>query len=225
MLSPTWEAPNSPEMCHIHLLTPLHLLPSIWDAKKQPVSFTEIQNLLQAEWAAKGALYTKLHEELTRKATKENHHTESTSGVQQVLEIITAADYDSLYAFVNELLNIQYQQLSTQVSRMLGCHREAILNSICDCQPNLTNTWTINISGEILAQESKNLLITCGHLKAVSEVLKKFSLERILSKAEHIPPMLCQILHLVLMSLKSKVHPRGMHWHSQWNQASLGCGK
>ena len=172
--------------------------------KTQPVSLAEIQNL-QAERAAKDALDAKLHEELSRKATEENYHAESTSCVQHVLESITAAGYDSLYAFVDELLNIQDQQLSAQVSRMLGRHGEAILNSIRARHPNLANTWAVNVSGEILAQEGKRLANYLRPSKGtlVSDVLENFSLERILSEAERIAPTLCQILRLVSTSPKS----------------------
>jgi len=88
---------------------------------------------------------------------------------------------------------------------MLGRHGEAILKSIHACQLNLANTWAINITGEILAQEGKKLADYLRPPKGmpVSVVLKNFSLERILSEAEHIAPMLCQILHLVLTSPKS----------------------
>ena len=153
--------------------------------KTQPVSLVEIQHL-QAERATKYALDAKLHEELSRKATEENYDAESTSRVQHVLESITAAGYDSLYAFVDELLNIQDQQLSAQVSRMLGRHGEAILNSIRARQPNLANTWAVNVSGEILAQEGKKLANYLHPSKGtpVSDVLENFSLERILSEAE-----------------------------------------
>jgi hypothetical protein len=48
-----------------------------------------------------------------------------------------AAGYGSLFALMDKLLNIHDQQLSVQVSRMLGQHSEEILNSICAYQLNL----------------------------------------------------------------------------------------
>jgi len=56
------------------------------------------------------------------------------------------------------LLNTRDQQLSAQVSRMLGHHSEQMLNSICACQPNMDNQWAINTSGEILAKEGYQAL-------------------------------------------------------------------
>ena len=88
---------------------------------------------------------------------------------------------------------------------MLRHHREAILNSIHAHQPNLANTWAVNVCGEILAQEGKKLANYLYPSKGtlVSDVLENFTLERILSEAEQIASMLCQILCLVSTSPKS----------------------
>jgi hypothetical protein len=48
-----------------------------------------------------------------------------------------AAGYGSLFALMDKLLNLHDQQLSAQVSRMLGQHGEEILNSISVRQLNL----------------------------------------------------------------------------------------
>lgn len=57
------------------------------------------------------------------------------SYIEHVLGNVIAAGYDSLFTYMNELLNIHDQQLSAQVSQMLGHHGKQILNSICVYQP------------------------------------------------------------------------------------------
>jgi hypothetical protein len=96
-------------------------LPKRIRCSTQSISLAEIQNL-QAERAAKDARDARLIEDLSRKAAEEKQRGDLTSRVRQVLESMTAAGYDSLYAFVDELLNIRDQQLSARVSRMLGRH-------------------------------------------------------------------------------------------------------
>ena len=86
--------------------------------KAQAVTLTEIKNL-QQECARKDQEATAI---LTRTASK--------ARIEQVLGSITSACYQSLYDFVDELLNVCNQQLSSHVSRMLGQHGEEILNSI-----------------------------------------------------------------------------------------------
>jgi len=164
----------------------------------QSLSFAEIQNL-RDERAAKDACEAHLLAETTRQAVEEKHRTEAKLRVEKVLGSVTAAGYGSLFAFMDELLNIRDQQLSAQVSRMLGQHGEDILNSIRVRQPNLVNQWAIETSGEILAQEGKKLadFLRPTQGTKVSEVLKMFSLERIMSRAEEIAPTLCHILRSV----------------------------
>jgi hypothetical protein len=54
------------------------------------------------------------------------------------------ASYGSLFAFMDKLLDICDQQLSAQVSTMLGQYGEEILNSICVCQLNLVTCHGTN---------------------------------------------------------------------------------
>ena len=91
--------------------------------KVQPVTLAEIKNLQQEQAQRDQAAV----EAKARAAMK--HH------IEQVLGSITAAGYETLYAFVDELLNVRNQQLSSHVSKMLDQHREAILNSIHSHQP------------------------------------------------------------------------------------------
>ena len=93
--------------------------------KAQPVTLAEIKNL-QQQWAQKD-----------QAAAEVRAQTEVKAQVEQVLGSITAARYEMLYGFVDELLNIRDQQLSSRVSNMLSQHGEAILDSIRGRQPDL----------------------------------------------------------------------------------------
>ena len=57
--------------------------------------------------------------------------------IEQVLGSITTAGYETLYAFVDELLNVHNQWLSSRVSKMLDWQGKAILNSIQSRQPDI----------------------------------------------------------------------------------------
>jgi hypothetical protein len=161
----------------------------------QPVTLAEVRNLPQ-ECAERDAKEAEDLKEFIAKAAEERHLTESKLRVETVLHSITAAGYESLYGFIGELLNTRDQQLSACVSRMLGCHGDDILNSIRACQPDLVKQWTLKVSGEILAQEGQKLAnYLCPAIDAqVSEILQSFLLERIMSDANTLAPMLCELL-------------------------------
>ena len=82
---------------------------------------------------------------------------------------------------------------------MLGQHGEAILNTIRARQPNLVKQWAVSISGELLAEEGQQLAkyLRPGENQTTSKLLRQFSLERIMSEAEHIAPTLCQLLRQI----------------------------
>jgi hypothetical protein len=164
----------------------------------QSVSLAEIQNLQRAR-AEKELVDAEAKQELDEKVADEKKCEGAKVRVEQVLSSITIAGYDSLYGFVDELLNIRDQQISARVSRMLGRHGNDVLNSIRARQPSLVNEWVNLVSGEILTQEGQKL---ADYLRPprgakVSEVLLNFSLERVMSEAEKIAPTLCRILRLV----------------------------
>jgi hypothetical protein len=85
------------------------------------------------------------------------------------------------------------------VLRMLGQHGEAILNSIHARQPDLVEKWAVDVSGEILAEEGRQLAkyLQPGENQTMSELLVQFSLERIMSESEQIAPTLCQLLRVI----------------------------
>ena len=128
----------------------------------------------------------------------------SKSRVEHVLSSITAAGYETLYAFVDELLNTRDQQISSRVSKMLGQHGDAILNNIRARQPDLTIQWAVNVSGEILAEEGQRLAnyLRPAADRGMSDILQKFSLEKIMANTEHITPTLCNLLRQIATNSK-----------------------
>ena len=116
--------------------------------------------------------------------------------IEQVFGSITAAGYETLYAFVDELLNVHDQQFSSRIANMLDQHGEEILNSIRDCQPDIVKQWAVGVSGEILAEEGQWLAkyLQPRDNQTTSDLLQQFSLERIMSEAEDIAPTLCRLL-------------------------------
>ena len=110
--------------------------------KAQPITLTEIKNL-QQERVQKDQVAAEVRARAEAKAC-----------VKQVLSGITDAGYETLYGFVDELLNIRDQQLSSCVSNLLSQHGEAILHSIQTRQPDLVKQWAVSISGELLADLS-----------------------------------------------------------------------
>ena len=86
--------------------------------KAQPVTLAEIKNLQQEQ----------VHKD--QAAAEVRARAEAKARVEQVLSSITAVGYETLYGFVDELLTIHDQQLSSRVANMLGQHSEAILSSI-----------------------------------------------------------------------------------------------
>ena len=126
--------------------------------------------------------------------------------IEQVFGSITAAGYETLYAFVDELLNVCDQQFSSRVSNMLGQHGEEILNSIRARQPDIVKQWAVGVSGEILAEEGQQLAkyLQPRDNQTTSDLLQQFSLERIMSEAEDIAPTLCWLLRQISMKDQSE---------------------
>jgi len=179
---------NSP-LTFIDHSTPIPKHPRL---KALPLTPVEIKNI-QAKHArtAKEVLDTK-------------ERVDSKSRVEHVLGSIAAAGYETLYAFVDELLNTRDQQISSRVSKMLGQHSEAILNNIRARQPDLATQWAVNVSGQILAEEGQRLAnyLRPAADRGMSDVLQKFSLEKIMADAEHIAPTLCNLLRQIATNSK-----------------------
>ena len=141
-------------------------------------------------------------EALQAKAEGENCRlwAEENTRLQQVLGSITAAGYN-LYGFLDKLLNTRDRATSSQVSQMLIAKGSDLLESMRQCQPKVVQAWAIKTTGEMLACKSSRL---AEHLRpqqnrGISNLLKEFSLIRIMSDAEEIAPTLCELLRAVGM--------------------------
>ena len=160
--------------------------------KAQPIVLAEVCNIQQER--------TKQHQA----AADLKDRADSKSRVEQVLGGITDAGYKSLYDFVGELLHIRDQQISSRVSKMLGIHGEAILNNIRARQPDLIAQWAVGVTGEVLAEEGQRLAdyLRPDDNQSTSELLQKFSLDRIMSESKQIAPNLCEMLRRVTTNTK-----------------------
>jgi hypothetical protein len=170
------------------------LVPNHPPLRSQAFTLVEIKNLqqeqAQKDWAAADVKV----------------HADEKPCVEQVLGSIMAAGHQSLYDFVDKLLNVRNQQLSSCISKMHGQHGEVILNSIWACQPDVAEHWAVGISGEILTEEGQRLakFLQPQDGQATSDLLQQFSLERTMSEAEDIAPTLCQLLRWIVTEDKPK---------------------
>ena len=183
----TSKRPRPDENTHITFIDQSTPAPKCPQLKVWPITLAEIKNLQQAQAQKDQA------------AAEANERTESKFRIERVLGCITEAGYETLYDFVNELLNVRDQQYSSRISKMLSQHGETVLNNICARQPDMAEQWAVGISGEILAQEGQRLakfLQPCDD-QTTSELLLRFSLERIMAEAEDIAPALCQLLRRI----------------------------
>jgi hypothetical protein len=192
-------------------VTPIRLVdPSQPSAKKRRVAIKfaseDIRNKVHVDLIAQRAIEDakkveehKEIEQATIAADMERRRMESRARVELVLGSVSAAGYDTLFDFMDELINTKDPIRSSQVSRMLILRGENLLDSIRARQPNMANQWAIKITGEILAQEGEKLV---NHLRPaqgrkVSDIINEFSLARLLQDAERLAPSLCQLLRKV----------------------------
>lgn len=112
---------------------------------------------------------------------------------------MTGQGSSTLYEFVDELLSTKDQQISSQVSCMLGQHGDVILNAIRKRQRDLVKKWAIDLTGELLAGEGRKLAECLRPEKSqkTSSTLEEFSLDRIMADAELLAPNLCRLLRAV----------------------------
>lgn len=166
----------------------------------QEVSLEDIANL-RAEYAKKAEREDKER----AKVAEELRRTESKRRIAGVLESVTAMGYESLYGFIEDLLGAKDQQQSAHVSRMLGRHAQEIMDAIRLRQPEAAADWAFDLTGERVAKEGLKLAeyLRPAQGTPVSEVLQKFSLEKIMAEAESIAPKFCQLLRLISSTEKS----------------------
>jgi hypothetical protein len=70
--------------------------------------------------------------------------------IRIVLASISAVGYQSIAAFLLELLGAKDQQQLATVLRMILAHSEDILDAIRTCQVIPANSWAVKVTGEIL---------------------------------------------------------------------------
>lgn len=178
---------NENDFINYTLSTPIIKRPRL---KAQPFTPAQVQNL-QEEHAKK-----------REEAAIEKLRSEQKARVENVLNCITGTGYTTLYEFIDELLTIRDQQISSRVSKMLGRHGNAIMNAIRSRQPDMVKEFALDLTGELLAEEGQKLaeFLRPSQGQTTSDVLEQFSLERIMSEAEVIAPSLCKMLRLVAIS-------------------------
>jgi hypothetical protein len=106
--------------------------------------------------------------------------------IRIVLASISAAGYQSIAAFLLELLGAKDQQQSATVSRMILAHGEDILDAIRTRQAIPANSWAVKMTGEILEREGRWLasFLRPRQGSAIGDILCNFSLEKILHEVE-----------------------------------------
>jgi hypothetical protein len=131
-------------------------------------------------------------------AREEAQKAQENARLQCVLASVTDAGF-TLYEFLDELMHTRDRATSSQVSKMLISRGSDLLESIRQRQPKMAYAWAAKTTGEILACESTKLAErlrpqqNCG----VTNVLKGFSLTRIMCDAEELAPTLCELLRAV----------------------------
>ena len=107
----------------------------------QPVTLAEIKNLQQEQVQKDQA------------AAEVKVQVETKAQVEQVHGSITAARYKMLYGFVDELLNICDQQLSSHVSNMLSQHGEAVFAQKDNVWGQAHSSYIMSVPASISTKE------------------------------------------------------------------------
>ncbi|TDL13616.1 hypothetical protein BD410DRAFT_735116, partial [Rickenella mellea] len=107
--------------------------------------------------------------------------------------------FDTLHEFILSLLDTNDQQLSAQVSRMLGAHGHEILDLIREKRPDIANSWAHGVTNEIYQAEANKLakLLRPEAGQDISNLLEKFSLEELLTECKFVAPNFCSVLDTV----------------------------
>ncbi|KAG1769555.1 hypothetical protein EV702DRAFT_1271238 [Suillus placidus] len=94
------------------------------------------------------------------------------------------------------LLSTTDQQHSARVSRMLGAHGGEILALMHQRRPDVMRVWAVNSVSDMVAREGKVSaeFLRPSHGEDVSEILGRWSLDRIQKRAQDIAPTLCKLL-------------------------------
>lgn len=155
---------------------------------------------------------------IAKRQTREVAHREAAAKKAQddcvqrlgnALQAIKGAGFSTLAEFMLELMNTNDQQHSAHISRTLGTHGCLLLESIQKRCPDIVDPWAVSLITELLAGEGQKLAeFLHPASRQVSEILGKWSLERIFQEAEHLAPVLCTLLRRI--SFDRFVHAHNM---------------
>ena len=126
-------------------------------------------------------------EEAEEMEAEENRRDEAKARVWVVLGSITAARYNTLYAFLADLMTTKDQQQSAQVSKMLLSHGVELLDHIEQHQPKTINHWITQRVGDMLAIEGQKLVeyLRPAQGQEITNNLSEISGHNILLIVEH----------------------------------------
>ncbi|KAG1784873.1 uncharacterized protein HD556DRAFT_1461267 [Suillus plorans] len=105
-------------------------------------------------------------------------------GHLQAVLLAVDSHFPTLHSFIQALLSTTDQQQSARVSRMLGAHRGEILALMHQRRPDV-----LRVEGKVLAE-----FLRPSRGEGVSEILGRWSLDRIQARAQDIAPTLCKLL-------------------------------
>ncbi|KAG1823919.1 uncharacterized protein BJ212DRAFT_1262685 [Suillus subaureus] len=160
-----------------------------------------VHQLTDTEVAAERASFT------AKRQTREVAHCEAAAKKVQddcvqclgnALQAIKGVGFSTLAEFMLELMNTNDQQHSAHMSWTLGTHRHLLLENIQIQHPDIVDPWAVSLTAELLASEGQKLAeFLHPASRQVSDILGKWSLERIFQEVEHLAPVLCTLLRCI----------------------------
>ena len=122
-----------------------------------------------------------------------------------VWQSIWGAGFQSLHEYLHTLFNTRDPILSAQVSQMLSYHGSELLDSIHACHPDMAVDWALSTSTTRIEAEWKVLVreFQPGQGASVTDILMRFSLQRVLAQTEVLTPTLYDLLQWVSGSHES----------------------
>ncbi|TEB27829.1 hypothetical protein FA13DRAFT_1877613 [Coprinellus micaceus] len=156
----------------------------------------EVREKNQREWAAKQK--ERDEEKAKEDARRERELKEAEDRlVVESVELLRERGHETLFKFLKSLYTTRDQQLSGQVSKMVGHHAEELLEFI-QARDSTAKTadWVKENFAKVLASEMDGVtqLLRPQRNGEVSVVLDEFSLEKLLENTEGIAPNLRQLV-------------------------------
>ena len=131
---------------------------------------------------------------------------QKTLKLNQALEGIRGAGFQTLHSFLDALMNTDDPSRSSQVTRMIESHGISILEGIRRRRPEVANDWALSTARELVFKESDELA-QCFRPQqgsSIADVLHQFSLKGFLAKAETVAPTIFQVLRQVAFPCNSE---------------------